>query len=268
MRFWATFLSCLCFYLVFGPIGILFGLFFGKLYAMIFHRLAIAQRHNQIYYFEALFLVLGRICKIDGHVSEQEIKTIEGIFQELDLTAEQRRLAIQFFKKGQANDFDLKGTLTKLRTICGAQKGLLRLFLETQLMAARIDGVTPEQQQLLNTLCDELGFKAKFYQRAKKQSYQQDESFQGRWQKEEHRSYQDLPEDALHNQIISDYALLEVDSDVSAAELKKAYRRLMSQHHPDKLIAKGLPENMIKMATRKTQAIQKAYERIKEAKGY
>jgi DnaJ like chaperone protein len=40
----------------------------------------------------------------------------------------------------------------------------------------------------------------------------------------------------------------------------------MSQHHPDKLIAKGLPEEMIKLATEKTQTIKAAYEQIKKSR--
>jgi DnaJ like chaperone protein len=38
----------------------------------------------------------------------------------------------------------------------------------------------------------------------------------------------------------------------------------MSQHHPDKLVSKGLPEEMMKLATEKTQEIKEAYERIKQ----
>jgi DnaJ like chaperone protein len=46
-------------------------------------------------------------------------------------------------------------------------------------------------------------------------------------------------------------------------ELKKAYRKLMNQNHPDKLVAKGLPEEMLDIATQKTQGIKAAYELIK-----
>ena len=53
----------------------------------------------------------------------------------------------------------------------------------------------------------------------------------------------------------------------SDEEVKKAYRKLMSQNHPDKLMAKGLPQDMLKVATEKTQQIQKAYEQIKAARG-
>jgi DnaJ like chaperone protein len=57
-----------------------------------------------------------------------------------------------------------------------------------------------------------------------------------------------------------------VNDRVSNAELKKAYRRLMSQHHPDKLVAKGLPEQMIRDATEKTQQIKAAYELIRKSR--
>ncbi|MEC7997402.1 MAG: DnaJ domain-containing protein, partial [Pseudomonadota bacterium] len=60
------------------------------------------------------------------------------------------------------------------------------------------------------------------------------------------------------------YDLLGVQKSVTDQELKKSYRRLMNQHHPDKLVAKGLPEEMIDIATQKTQDIKAAYELIKK----
>jgi DnaJ like chaperone protein len=53
----------------------------------------------------------------------------------------------------------------------------------------------------------------------------------------------------------------------SDAEVKRAYRRLLSQHHPDKLVSKGLPEEMMKIAAQKTHEIRQAYEQIKQARG-
>jgi len=63
------------------------------------------------------------------------------------------------------------------------------------------------------------------------------------------------------------YAILNVKPEATDKEVKRAYRRLISQHHPDKLVSKGLPQEMMKMAAKKTDEIKKAYERIKEARG-
>ena len=60
--------------------------------------------------------------------------------------------------------------------------------------------------------------------------------------------------------------MLGIPASASDEEIKKAYRRQMNQHHPDKLVAKGLPEEMLKIATEKTQEIKAAYELIKRSR--
>jgi len=62
------------------------------------------------------------------------------------------------------------------------------------------------------------------------------------------------------------YTALGVAADVSDRELKQAYRKRMSENHPDKLIAKGVPEHMVKLATERSQEIQAAYEMIKKTR--
>jgi DnaJ like chaperone protein len=63
------------------------------------------------------------------------------------------------------------------------------------------------------------------------------------------------------------YAELEVEATATDQEVKKAYRRQMSRHHPDKLVANGLPESMAQVAKEKTQRIQEAYEVIRATRG-
>ncbi|MEQ9210373.1 MAG: DnaJ domain-containing protein, partial [Pseudomonadales bacterium] len=60
------------------------------------------------------------------------------------------------------------------------------------------------------------------------------------------------------------YKALGVSSDCSDAELKKAYRKLMSENHPDKLMGQGVPEDMVKMANERSSEISKAYDLIRE----
>jgi len=53
-----------------------------------------------------------------------------------------------------------------------------------------------------------------------------------------------------------------VDRHASDQEVKKAYRRQMNQHHPDKLVSKGLPEEMMELANKKVQDIRNAYDTV------
>ena len=70
------------------------------------------------------------------------------------------------------------------------------------------------------------------------------------------------------DQLAQAYKVLDITPDASDAEVKRAYRRLINQHHPDKLVAKGLPEEMMKLAEQRTREIRQAYERIREARGF
>ena len=71
-----------------------------------------------------------------------------------------------------------------------------------------------------------------------------------------------LPEDQR-----SPYRVLGVSSEISNDELKAAYRRLMIENHPDKAIARGMPEEFIKIATDKIAAINEAYDEIRRERG-
>ena len=57
-----------------------------------------------------------------------------------------------------------------------------------------------------------------------------------------------------------------VSSNSTDSEIKKVYRKLVSENHPDKLIGQGMPDDMIKLATERTQEIRKAYELIQASR--
>lgn len=69
------------------------------------------------------------------------------------------------------------------------------------------------------------------------------------------------------DQLTDAYNLLGISEDADAKTIKRAHRKLMNEHHPDKLVAKGLPPEMMEMAKEKAQEIQGAYDLIKKAKG-
>jgi len=76
--------------------------------------------------------------------------------------------------------------------------------------------------------------------------------------------------DTVKRQFVSDlshhYAMLGLEDGADLSAVKKAYRKLVSEYHPDKIVSKGLPEDFIKFAEEKFREINEAYESIQKAK--
>lgn len=209
------------------------------------------QERVQAAFFAATFSVMGHIAKVDGRVSASEIALAEQVIRQMHLNAEQRRAAIELFNQGKSEKFSLDEALAQLREVSHRNRNLLRIFLEIQIQAALADGVVDDaEHRTLLHIADRLGFHPEQIRRLLDMLLAGGAQAPG--------AGGPTLEDA--------YRTLGVDRDASDEDVKKAYRRLMNQHHPDKLVAKGLPEEMIELATEKTQKIQGAYERIKETR--
>lgn len=209
----------------------------------------------QTAFFTATFSVMGHIAKADGRVSEDEIAMARSVMAEMSLDPAQARVAMDLFNQGKRESFDLDGVIAQFKSECHRRSTLLQMFIEILLHAAYADGVLHRNEAAaLRRISTALGFSAAQFQQLEAMVRAQ-RFFTGD-QQPSGKPRADLLEDA--------YALLGIARDASDADLKKAYRRLMSQHHPDKLIAKGLPEEMVKLATSKTQEIKAAYELIRD----
>lgn len=209
------------------------------------------QEMVQAAFFTAAFSVMGYIAKADGRVSKSEIALAERVMRQMRLQEEQRRAAIDLFNQGKRDDFSVDEALDQLRQVSHRNRNLLRIFLEIQIQAALADGVVDDAEyQALLHIAERLGFDQAQIRRLLDMLQSGGAGAGG-----ESRPGLD---DA--------YRTLGVSRDASDDEVKKAYRRLMNQHHPDKLVAKGLPEEMMEVAKEKTQSIKAAYERIKESR--
>ena len=214
------------------------------------------QVRAQQAFFETTFSVMGHLAKADGRVSEEEIALARQVMTRMGLPEAARREAMRLFGKGKSPDFDLDAALDTFRSVTLGQRNLLQMFLEIQFFAAYADGsMNPDERRVLLHVCEALGFSQADFDRLDAMIQAEMHAFQGGAQRQ-------------GPSLADAYAILNVSEDASDSEVKKAYRRLMSQHHPDKLVAKGLPEEMMKLAQEKTHEIRSAYERIKEARGF
>ena len=205
----------------------------------------------QTAFFTATFSVLGAVSKADGRVSPQEIRLAEQVMAQMELNPDMRETAIRLFNEGKSPDFPLEEVISQFRRECHGRTTLIQMFLEIQLQGAYADGrLDSSEDTLLLRICGQLGISEIEYRRLERM-IRAEAGFGGAGQ-------------PAGPSVADAYAVLGVDAGASDAEIKKAYRRLLSQHHPDKLVSKGLPEEMMKVAAQKTHEIKQAYERIKQ----
>jgi DnaJ like chaperone protein len=243
-----------------GPVGALAGAFIGHLFDA--HAASTKQSsasHTgsveiQEAFFRATFQVMGYVAKADGRVSEEDIRAARAMMAELRLGEREVQLAIELFTQGKAQDFPLDDTLQALSALCRNRPDLCRMFIQIQLQAALWSGrLHPESRRVLARACNALDVSA--YALVQMEALL-------RMQRAAPPSNAEPAIDRLNDA----YTVLGVGHTVSNDEVTKAYRRLMNQHHPDKLVAKGLPESMMKMAEEKTRQIRAAYELVRAAR--
>src|SRR5277367_4396227 len=170
-------------------------------------------------FFRTTFEIMGYVAKSDGRVSEAEIGAARGLMQELNLNAADIGAAITCFRTGKSPGYDAELGIERLREACGMRYDLLRAFVELQLRAALAgNGISPPARRILGGIAERLGLSGlEFAHMEASVRARQSHSKSG--------------------SLAECYAELEVEASISDQEVVKAYRRLMSRHHPDKLVA-------------------------------
>jgi DnaJ like chaperone protein len=241
--------------LVAGPIGTLIGLLVGHQWDENKGGTPGSAREISRLFFETTFEVMGQVAKVDGRVSEDEVRIARRIMQGMRLTDEQVQAAIEHFTRGKRADYPLDARLGALAAQIGSRTVLARAFVQIQLQAAVGAGnVGAEKRQALARVARALGV-------SRAELEQLEAVVRGAGTV---GAAGPTPAQAL----AAAYRALGVSAQASDDEVKKAYRRLMNQHHPDKLVARGLPKSMIGVAEQKTHEVRTAYEQIKAQRGF
>ena len=216
-------------------------------------------------FFPTTFRVMGHVAKADGRVSEREIAAARAIMQALHLNEAQVQAAIGYFNEGKQGHFDLDGSLRQLRAVIAHNPELSIFFMEIQMQAAIAgDGLSSGTRVRLQRSASLLGLGAQDFHRI--ESILQFRAAGARQEEAQTRGGTGNSQ-AAAERLTQAYSLLGANVSMPDAQIVKAYRRQMSQHHPDKLTARGLPDSMLERAKERTQAIQAAYELVRRARG-
>lgn len=244
-------------YYFFGFFGALAGFFIGSMIdrARVYGAGAINPMQNalrQTVFIETLFLAMGKLAKADGRVSDDEVAHVELVMQKLGMTVERRLQAIALFTRGTDPAFDVVATCSRFMSVCGRTRNLTQVLLVYLIIMAVADGrFDSAEKATLGDIAARLGYDSTAFQHLMSMVLNQSHFS---------ASQPVNPAAALDDA----YKALGVTAANSDAEIKRAYRKLISQYHPDKLIGQGLPEDMVAMATEKAKEIQLAYDLIEK----
>ncbi|MBY6107893.1 co-chaperone DjlA [Ferrimonas balearica] len=231
-------------------IGFLFGRLFGALLgAYLGHVLWDRRQTRTNPFFHTTFSVMGHIAKSSGRVTEADIALATALMDRMRLQGRARQAAQAAYREGKAADFPLDAALARLKGALSWRRDLARVFLEIQIQAALADGdLNPRERQILARIASQLGFSA-----------EELAQLVAMWQGQRGAQRQGFSNDDACR-------VLGVQPGDDLRTIKRAYRKLMAQHHPDKLASQGLPPEMAEVAQQKSRDIQVAWEVLRRAK--
>ena len=235
-----------------GPIGAIAGAAFGHSFDRkeekyisyrIGHEGDLSNNEQaQLTFFVAAFSMLAKIAKADGRVSEKEISSVEDFMRkELQLDQESMNTAKNIFKEAVNSSEPFDSFARQFHDVFRHQPRIIELMMDLLLRVSTADGgISGEEEKLLSSAARIFNISDDEYARLR-----------SRYVKDVNKYY----------------AVLKVSENATDEEVKKAYRKLVSEYHPDKIESKGLPEEFVKFANDKFKEIQEAYEQIRRERG-
>lgn len=246
-----------------------------------------ASHKVQQSFFKTVFTLLGYVARRDGPINKQEVSRTETYMEKMNLTAAQKREAIALFKRGASPGFNLDVALREFHWLARKSPNLTQILLVYLVNLARSDGLLVDRErEAVQKIASDLGYNSitfaqllkmlsaqdRFVEEpvAGQQSHRADESAEhgysqhGSSKQSNKKRYAGFESDEEQSDCA--YDALGLTPTASDAEVKKAYRSLANQFHPDKLIGQGLPPFMVKALTERFKYIQSAYHCIKESR--
>jgi DnaJ like chaperone protein len=216
-----------------GPLGALLGAVAGH---VVIDR---ALEDSEVVFTVALIALSAKMAKADGEVTDSEVRAFEEIFK---IPPGEAKNVARVYKVAQQDVAGFEAYARQVARIYRGKPAILEDVMDALFHIAKADGhVHPQELEYLRTVADIFGFSEIEFARIRASHLGQEKG--------------------------DPYLVLGITPDISDEDLKKAYRRLVRENHPDTLIARGVPAELVTIANEKLAAINVAYDRIVKARG-
>lgn len=216
-----------------GPLGALLGVVAGH---FVIDR---ALDDDEVVFTIALIALSAKMAMADGKVTDEEIRAFEDV---LRVPPAERANVNRLYRIAQQDVAGFEAYAEQVARIYRGKPGTLEDVLDALFHIAKADKyIHPAEIEYLRTVADIFGFSEVEFARIR-------------------ASHLGTPR-------MDPYLVLGITPEISDEDLKKAYRRLVRENHPDTLIARGVPEELVSIASDKLASINVAYEKISKARG-
>ena len=192
---------------------------------------------KQAAFFLALFSILGKLAKADGTITKEEGQAVVSFLDRMNVHGDQRQFAIRVFNEAKNSRYSVEDFARQFSQMTSSQHDLRSSMLDMLFQIALADGeFHAREEEMIRSVAGILGIA-------------------------------DAEYDALRTRYVGDaeqaYSVLGLTKDASDDEVKDAYRRLVHEYHPDRIISQGMPQEFVEYATQRFQEIQTAWDHIK-----
>ena len=197
---------------------------------------------TQATYFVSLFSILGKLSKIDGVVTRDEIAVVQDFINNLPMTELEKQFARQVFNEAKNSPYSIEDFAIQLYQAAQMQPALLISFFDLLFKIVAADGIFhPAEEAALRRVREIFKISNKQFEDIKAVYFKDIDKY---------------------------YKILNCTPDSSNQEIKSNYKKLVKDFHPDTIVSKGLPEEFIDFASNRFREIQESYEKVRQERNF
>jgi DnaJ like chaperone protein len=194
---------------------------------------------KQVAFTMAVIALGAKMAKADGVVTRDEVDAFKQVFR---VPEDELKNVARVFDQARKSPLGFEAYAGQIARMFRGQPAVLEELLDGLFHIAKADGqVGPDELDYLRKVAGIFGFSGNDFERLRAEHLGPDKA--------------------------DPYEILGVSRQSTDAEIKAVYRKLVREHHPDRLIAKGLPEEFIDVATGKVATINAAWDKISKERG-